>query len=282
MADKRPESKWFRICTAGDTADGREISESDIRQAAASYNPAVYGARVNMEHIRGFTPDSPFRMYGDVLETKAENQDGKLRLLARISPTDELIHLVNNKRQKVYTSCELLPDFAKTGGTYLVGLAVTDSPASLGTDMLQFSAGQGDKSPLAARKLQKGSLFTAAQEVQLEFQDADVPDDPSLFSSAVQKLSAALEKLTKPTVTADPAPAKPETPAALSPEVAQFMAETVKALSALNEASSANNAALQTELAGLKQQLASEPADQYRQRPPATGGDSAGYQQTDC
>jgi hypothetical protein len=43
-------------------------------------------------------------------------------------------------RQKVYASIEINPNFADTGEAYLVGLAVTDDPASLGTEMLQFSA----------------------------------------------------------------------------------------------------------------------------------------------
>jgi hypothetical protein len=35
---------------------------------------------------------------------------------------------------------EVSTSFADTGKAYLVGLAATDDPASLGTEMLQFSA----------------------------------------------------------------------------------------------------------------------------------------------
>ena len=37
---------------------------------------------------------------------------------------------MNKAAQKVYTSMEIQPNFANTGKCYLVGLAVTDDPAS--------------------------------------------------------------------------------------------------------------------------------------------------------
>lgn len=36
--------------------------------------------------------------------------------------------------QKVYTSMEIRPNFSNSGKCYLIGLAVTDDPASLGTE----------------------------------------------------------------------------------------------------------------------------------------------------
>lgn len=50
--------------------------------------------------------------------------------------------------QKVYTSIEVNPKFADTGEAYLIGLAVTDDPASLGTEYLAFSA-SASANPLA-------------------------------------------------------------------------------------------------------------------------------------
>ena len=49
--------------------------------------------------------------------------------------------------------------FVKVIAASLVGLGVTDSPASLGTDALKFSA---------SRKQQSANLFTSAIEVTLE------------------------------------------------------------------------------------------------------------------
>ncbi len=108
-----------------------------------------------------------------------EVEDGKLALFVEIDPTDKLKQ-INEQRQKVYTSIEVDPEFADTGEAYLVGLAVTDTPASLGTDMLRFSAQQGDKSPLAARKQTPHNVFTAAVETQLDFSTPNEPEGPSL------------------------------------------------------------------------------------------------------
>lgn len=291
-ADK--ESKWFRILTEGDTADGRVISRSDIEQVAASYDPKLYGARINMEHIRGYTPDSPFRMYGDVLATKAEEQDGKLRLLARISPTDELVSMVNVKRQKVYTSCEIQPNFAKTGGAYLVGLAVTDSPASLGTDMLQFSAKMGANSPLAGRKQHKENLFTVAQEASIEFEDAAADQGATLLATAIAGLTGLLEKFSAPPKVVEPNPAgKPADLVAgeASKHFTDFMQQTIESFKSLQgqvvaksdfTALQGQHQQLQADFTALKQQLEGNSAHDYNARQPATGGDAGGYIQTDC
>lgn len=164
------KSKFFRVFTEGDTTDGRVIQRPWIEQMAATYNPALYGARVWLEHMRSLYPDSVFRAYGDVIAVKSEKlDDGRLALYAQIDPTDDLI-AINKARQKVYTSAEIDPDFAKTGKCYLTGLSVTDSPASLSTEMLAF-ASQATTNPLTARKQTPGSLFTAAVETTLEFED---------------------------------------------------------------------------------------------------------------
>ena len=161
----------FRVATEGATTDGRKISRQWIEQMAKNFDPAKYGARVWMEHMRGMFHDGPFQALGDVTEVEArEVEEGKLALFVEIDPTERLKQM-NQERQKVYTSIEVDPEFADTGEAYLVGLAVTDSPASLGTDMLQFSAQQGDKSPLAARKQKAHNVFTAAIETDLDFSE---------------------------------------------------------------------------------------------------------------
>ncbi|MBK0062630.1 MULTISPECIES: GPO family capsid scaffolding protein [unclassified Acinetobacter] len=174
---KKFKSKWFRIATAGDTTDGREIQANWIQEIAASYNPQTYGARINVEHIRSVYPDSSFGAYGDVIAVKAETVDvdgeKKLTLFAQIEPNDNLIEL-NKRKQKIYTSIEVNPNFANSGKAYLVGLAVTDSPASLGTDMLQFAA-NAEVNPLADKKQHKDNLFTAASETSFEFEEVAEP-----------------------------------------------------------------------------------------------------------
>lgn len=184
---------FHRIATEGATTDGRQINAVWLEQMAANFKPETYGCRINLEHIRGLLPDSPFKSYGDVTALKTEkNAEGKLQLLADIDPTDELKAL-NEKRQKVYTSMEVDPDFAGTGEAYLVGLAVTDSPASLGTSMLQFSAGAGAESPLAGRKQRAENLFSAAVETEFDFA-ADSAPQPDKGPSLAERVKAMFKR----------------------------------------------------------------------------------------
>ena len=73
------KSKKFRVATEGATVDGRTIQRDWITQMAAHYDPAKYRATINLEHIRGLIPDSPFRNYGfvDAL-SQEQNAEGKL------------------------------------------------------------------------------------------------------------------------------------------------------------------------------------------------------------
>lgn len=200
---KKPVSKFFRVAVEGATSDGRVIDRAMLEQISASYDPNVYGARVNIEHMRGYSPNSDFRAYGDVTAVKTgEVEIGgvkKLALFAQISPTDELIDL-NKKRQKIYSSMEVRPRFADSEKAYLVGLAVTDNPASLGTEMLEFAAKNPNSNPFAARKEKPDDLFTAAEEFSLEFEDT--PDEGALakFRAAV---ASALAKFGAKTATDD-------------------------------------------------------------------------------
>lgn len=187
MASK---SKFFRVATEGATTDGRTIERSSIQQMADSFDPAVYGARIWMEHIRGMYPDGAFKAYGDVIALKAEEVDTdsgkKLALFAQIEPTPELIAMTK-ARQKIYTSIEINPKFADTNQAYLVGLGVTDSPASLGTEMLTFAAKNPGGNHLAGRKVNPDNLFSAAVEVNLEFDDATNTDSEGKSLSATVK-----------------------------------------------------------------------------------------------
>lgn len=179
-------AKKFRVATEGATTDGRRIERVWLEQIARNYDPKTYGARVNMEHIKGFAPDSVFKRYGDVLSVSTEEIDGKLALFAVIDPTEELVAL-SKRRQKVYTSIEIAPEFADSGEAYLVGLAITDDPASLGTEMLSFCA-QASSNPLGHRKQHSNNLFTEALPFSLELEEADKPA-ASLFGRVKELLS---------------------------------------------------------------------------------------------
>jgi hypothetical protein len=129
-----------------------------------------------------------------VVELKAETIDddsilnGKWALFAKMTPTDELVGMVKAS-QKVYTSMEIRPNFANTGKCYLVGLAVTDDPASLGTEYLEFCS-RAKTNPLAGKKSEPGDLFSVATEVLLEFEE--LPD--SLLTNLTDRVKGMFSR----------------------------------------------------------------------------------------
>ncbi|NQZ32512.1 MAG: GPO family capsid scaffolding protein [Oceanospirillaceae bacterium] len=189
------KSKFFRIAVEGDTTDGRDIDRKWLEDMAASYNPEKYTALINIEHMRGYGPNSDFGNYGKVLALKTEEieVDGekRLALLGQINPNSNLLAL-NERGQKLFTSVEIQPDFAGKEQAYLVGLAVTDSPASLSTEMLEFSS-KAKTNPLSARKLSPDNILSAALEAELEFTDDSKEGEPTLLS----KVKALFSKTNK-------------------------------------------------------------------------------------
>ncbi|ECZ1508353.1 GPO family capsid scaffolding protein [Salmonella enterica subsp. enterica serovar Kiambu] len=187
-------SKFFRIGVEGDTCDGRIISASDIQEMADTFDPRVYGCRINLEHIKSVFPDSPFKRYGDVVELKAEKIEddsalnGKLALFAKISPSDDLVAM-NKALQKVYTSMEIAPNFSNSGKCYLVGLAVTDDPASLGTEYLEFCR-KAKHNPLNRFKANPENLISAATLAELEFED----QPETVFTALTDKVKAIFSR----------------------------------------------------------------------------------------
>lgn len=268
---KKFRSKWFRVAVEGATTDGRQIERSWIEEMASTYDRAKYGARIWMEHYRSALPDSPFRAYGDVLAVKAEEVeiDGqkRLALFAQIEPTDDLVNMVNKLKQKIFTSIEVLEKFAGTGKAYLMGLAVTDSPASIGTEMLAFSAQNPDASPLKGRKQNADALFSVATETLLEFEE--IEDKPGIGAA----LFARVQDLLKG--------GKEKTDGEFSQigQAVEAIAEHVKQQADSFAAEQRTTAELRTQLqqlsadfADLKTTLGNTQDHSQQQRPPATGG----------
>ncbi|MBX9661936.1 GPO family capsid scaffolding protein [Novosphingobium sp.] len=290
------KTRFFRVAVEGATTDGRAIDRQWLLDAAETYNRETYAARVNLEHVRGITADGPFQAYGDVLSLKTDtvelNVGGKpkklLALFAEVDALDPLIAM-NKKGQKLYSSVEIAPNFAGTGKAYLVGLAVTDSPASLGTEMLQFAASQGENNPLAHRKQDKANLFTAAEEVMIELAEETPPADPTtgLFakiSAFVDSLSGKPAEPKSPPAPPSPPAAAPEGEAATAAAFAQIgavMTEMASTVKAFTEASQARTAALEAEVKTFRELLENTPANKFQQRAPATGG-APDTIKTDC
>ena len=282
------KTKWFRVATEGATTDGRAILRSWIEQMAKNFSPAKYGARVWIEHMRGMLPDSSFAAQGDVLAVKAEAvEDGKLALFAQIKPLESLMAM-NKAGQKLYTSIEVDPNFADTGEAYLIGLAVTDSPASLGTELLAFASQNPGVNPLAGRKTNPNTLFTAGLEFQLELetQAPAVTTEPGALTTALNKFNGLMEKLLG-TTPAKPAPTVQQHSQADLQAVQAVLAENAVVLQAFAQHRDTDAKAL-TDLQGkfntlqqahndLVTKLSNQSTDPAR--PPATGGD--GYVQSD-
>lgn len=283
MAVKNP--KFFRIATEGATSDGRVIDRQMIVQMAASYDPKTYGARINMEHIRGYDPTGLFKAYGDVLALKAEEQDGKMRLFAQLDPTAELVAF-NKARQKVFCSMEVAPDFADTGEAYLTGLAVTDNPASLGCEMLAFSA-KAKVNPLAERKQDPQNLFTEAVEITLDFSEetpADKGKEQSSLSASIKRMFSRQDKsdVTNEAKHAD----TNEAVTALAAEVKGMSDNFSKVLKAVETVADQvdklkeEQSTASKEFSTLKGDL--EKTETFTKRPPATGGNGSADVETDC
>jgi len=274
------KAKRFRIGVEGATTDGRKISRDWLVQMAAQYDPAVYGARLNMEHVKGYTPDSPFRRYGDVTALAAEEITdgalaGKMALYADINPTPELVALTQ-ARQKIYTSMEVNPEFADTGKAYLVGLAVTDDPASLGTEILSFSA-SAKANPLASRKQAPGNLFTATEETLIEFEQVADPS-PSLLERVTAMFTAKKQTDAERFSDVNAAVTAVAEQVQQSAEgAAQHFTALTDRLEALEQQSTEDRAALLT----LTEKLAQTDGN-FTRRPRASGADAHASVQTDC
>lgn len=138
---KKTKTKPFRVAVSGKTVDGREIPAQDIIDMAETYNPELYQARINLEHLLSIFPDSTFKAYGDVLSVEAKeeelNGESVTSLYATLEVTEDLA-VINKNHQKIFTSIEYRPNFRESGKAYLTGLAVTDTPASVGTEALKF------------------------------------------------------------------------------------------------------------------------------------------------
>jgi hypothetical protein len=285
------KSKFFRVFVEGATAsDGRKIEAAWIDQIVSNFNRTTYQPRINCEHIKGFSPEPPFNAYGDVAEVKAQTDDlvvdGKSRkvraLYAALEPNDQLL-AINAKGQKIFTSVEISPNFAGTGKFGMVGLAVTDNPASLGTEALTFS---GLKPMFDARKEAPENLFTASEEAKLEMEET--PATPAVDASAgfFAAATAFFQNALKGGPVEQPKPVNPPaTPPAPANDNAAFtaLAQGVQQLSegvqAMNRTFATQIGQLRSDHDGLTTQLATTDNSQER-RPPAAGGGN--FARTDC
>jgi hypothetical protein len=269
--------KLFRICRVGQTTDGREITLDQVNEMAASYSPDTYGARLNIEHYRSVYPSAGgFGAYGDVVALSVETDGDQTYLVAEIDPTPELIAL-SKARQKVYFSIEIDPKFADTGKAYLVGLACTDSPASLGTSYMQFCQQNPEISPLKAKKQTAHNLFSSADA---EFFGAfhDDGNKTTLLDTIKGLFTAQDKKFDKVEESAKALEQLPQTLSSLQRAqetlaggIDQISTQFSTMLKRIGDLEKGQQGQQQT-LDKVEQTLDTTPPAHFRQRPKANGG----------
>lgn len=258
------QTDWRIIGVSGDTIDGREISAEQLNQMAEDYNPKVYGARINIEHSWWYWDDRDTGGLGDViaLKTEAWEQDpSKTALLAKFSVYPAMQSLWDAGR-KIYTSMEIHHNFANTKRAYLTGLAITDTPASLGTTANFSYAKQHTDN--------KGKTFSEYRE--FSHNEHANPSTPNQESPSMNTEPQAANPQTNPSNPTPPA--QPETQsenhasAPVAPATTNVATEPAPSVTQLQ----AQIIALQTELTELKTQLNTEA--HTGNRAPHTGNDA--------
>lgn len=272
MAGTAKPRKKFRVAVSGNTVDGREIQPQHLRDAAANYNLNVYAARVNIEHFLSPYPGSDFGAMGDVTALSTEDITegplaGRTALYAEIDPSDRMVQMTD-KGQKVYSSIELAPQFALNGKAYLVGLAMTDTPASLGTDRLKFAAQQ--RASVMAFNNQQGDppMFTEAIEAEVIELAAQRSDEGKQWFNRVMGILGKGQK------TDDQRFGQVHQAVEA---VAQSQVDLGEQFSTAEQERQQDKAAIQkltADLVALRQQLEGTDGN-FSQRPAAGGGDSA-------
>ncbi|EKP1129214.1 GPO family capsid scaffolding protein [Klebsiella michiganensis] len=272
MAGTAKPRKKFRVAVSGNTVDGREIQPQHLRDAAANYNLEVYAARVNIEHFLSPYPGSDFGAMGDVVALSAEDiTDGPLAgrtaLYAEIEPSERMKQMTD-KGQKVYSSIELHPQFALNGKAYMMGLAMTDTPASLGTERLKFAAQQRASVMAFNNQQAEAPMITEAIEAEVIELAAQRSDEGKQWFNRVMGILGKGQKTDDQRFT--------QVHQAVE-AVAQSQVDLGEQFSTAEQERQQDKAAIQkltTDLAALRQQLEGTDGN-FSQRQPASGGANA-------
>lgn len=180
MNESTLRTGWVCIATEGKAVDGRDITREWLVDMAETYDPTYYTAVIWPEHDR-------WSSYGTVQALKTEEVDGKLKLFAVLCPNRDLVYW-NQSGQYQFCSIEPFEQFADLGRTYLIGLGVTDQPASTGTTHLKFS------------KSSKGQTIGTSEPLDLSMFKLPKHEKPdSLLSKLFNLLSSHGEHDPQPT-----------------------------------------------------------------------------------
>lgn len=191
MPKKRSaQTGWVIAATEGATInDGRTITKQWIEEIAENYSIDEYTALIWPEHFRSSWGPFDGKNWGSVDKVKKGYKGGKLRLFVKLTANSYLLD-ANEDDQKLFMSIEPEPNYADTGKCYLIGLAVTDSPASTGTTRLKFSMGEKEIEQDASQleELNRGDfIFSTNQTTPNEQQKTKQAQ--SLFSQLIKLFS---------------------------------------------------------------------------------------------
>ncbi|EDV2891134.1 phage capsid protein [Salmonella enterica subsp. diarizonae] len=193
------KTDWLCVAAEGDTVDGRIIERQWIIDMGETYDYNHYVALIWPEHQKGGGN------FGEVLEaTWRDGDDGLARLYVSLCPNMRLIY-ANEEDQLLFFSIEPEEDWRGTGRTYLKGLAVTDTPASIGTTRLRFSrqrklSEQGYYRYVISRdgKIKQEGKMKNWQNlfgIKPKFEDGTPPDDTAQGDDKLQALANAVNEL---------------------------------------------------------------------------------------
>lgn len=275
-------TKPILLATAGATVDGRVIDDKALKEMASSYDPKTYAARINIEHIRGATGQAPFQAFGDVLSLSTGdvevNMNGKTEkrtgLYGVLDIFDNGKNLIK-AGQKIFPSVEIHPDFAGKGFSYLMGLAMTDSPASVATEPLKFN------------RALPGTLRVAGDETELQFAAETVESADKEMAGFFSKLSATLSALTFGKTEPEPKPepkVEPGDHAAAFAAIQQTFGKIGETLTEFAKSQADRDAAAatanETRFAKLEEALGKIADPNQFNRSPSDG--NRNFVQTDC
>lgn len=255
-------SKPFVIATEGQTIDGRDIKRDWLTQMAANYDPKVYTAVANIEHLLSLAADGMFSAQGRVLSLSTQEAtllgEKKLQLLAVVE-VDAAVAAMQAAGKKMFSSMEVAANFINKGIAYLTGLAFTDKPASLGTESMKFSAG-------------KDSVYSFGGDgVVIEFEDEKPTTGEGLLAKVKEFISGKDKKTDERFADHERAV---EAIAASQRDLIDGFAKLQGGLAAAEESAKKDRQAF----ADLQATLDKTAAD--KKRTPATGGN--GQNATDC
>lgn len=253
---------WVRICKSGTSIDGRPIDPQWLIDCANNYSRENYTAMMWPHHEE----DIAFRQYttnlGEVDALKFEESNGTIELYAKLIPNQFLIE-ANRMGQKLFTSVEIVPDVAGKYSNYLMGLVVTDIPASLGTEKLSFvfdgETVEGNRGTVEAFTLGKLSkrnnnggkktsffdrIFTTGKTFTPEDDITDPPSEEDTgkmdeLKTLIEALTQRLEAL-EANANGDAAASTPEEAADAVADLADEIAEVADEVAAAAEEVAAN------------------------------------------